>query len=295
MKVLSITEPYATLIKEKKKFIETRNWKTNYRGELYIHASLTKITKETQTNKELMALINNTTLDFGHIICKCTLKECIYMTKAYVENIKENHHQEYICGGYKEGRYAWVLENIAPISPIKAKGSLGLWNYYTEEEIMEIMAQIQYGWIDKKKKPHKNDFNNIDNLYLLATPKETLKNKLGLCWDQVELERYLFQGYLNVKTYAIIYSANNTITTHTFLTFQKENKYYWFEHAWDKYKGIHEYASLESLLLDVKEKFTFNKEYNKENLSLYGYKKPKAHLNEQELWEHYKQGTKITL
>ena len=64
MKVLSITEPYATLIKEKKKFIETRSWKTDYRGELYIHASLTKIAKKTQTNKELMALINNTTLDF---------------------------------------------------------------------------------------------------------------------------------------------------------------------------------------------------------------------------------------
>lgn len=35
MKVLSLTEPYATLIKEKKKLIETRSWKTNYRGELY--------------------------------------------------------------------------------------------------------------------------------------------------------------------------------------------------------------------------------------------------------------------
>ena len=43
MKVLSITEPYATLIKEKKKKVETRSWKTSYRGELYIHASLTKI------------------------------------------------------------------------------------------------------------------------------------------------------------------------------------------------------------------------------------------------------------
>ena len=39
MKVLSIVEPYATLIKENKKIIETRSWKTNYRGELYIHAS----------------------------------------------------------------------------------------------------------------------------------------------------------------------------------------------------------------------------------------------------------------
>ncbi len=39
MKVLSIIEPWATLIKEKKKYIETRTWKTSYRGELYIHAS----------------------------------------------------------------------------------------------------------------------------------------------------------------------------------------------------------------------------------------------------------------
>ena len=46
MKVLSLIEPYATLIVEKKKKIETRSWKTNYRGELYIHASLTKMAKK---------------------------------------------------------------------------------------------------------------------------------------------------------------------------------------------------------------------------------------------------------
>ena len=45
MKVLSIIEPWATLIKEKKKVIETRSWKTSYRGELYIHASNKKINK----------------------------------------------------------------------------------------------------------------------------------------------------------------------------------------------------------------------------------------------------------
>ena len=43
IKVLSIIEPWATLIKEKKKYIETRTWKTSYRGELYIHASKKKI------------------------------------------------------------------------------------------------------------------------------------------------------------------------------------------------------------------------------------------------------------
>ena len=45
MKVLSLTEPFATLIKEGKKKIETRSWQTNYRGELYIHASMTKPAK----------------------------------------------------------------------------------------------------------------------------------------------------------------------------------------------------------------------------------------------------------
>ena len=46
MKVLSLTEPWATLIKENMKKVETRSWKTSYRGELYIHASSTKVPKE---------------------------------------------------------------------------------------------------------------------------------------------------------------------------------------------------------------------------------------------------------
>ena len=37
MKVISIQEPYATLISLGKKQIETRSWNTNYRGEIYIY------------------------------------------------------------------------------------------------------------------------------------------------------------------------------------------------------------------------------------------------------------------
>lgn len=129
MKVLSLTEPYATLIKENKKKIETRSWKTSYRGELYIHASSTNIPKEWKNNKELMDLLKDSSLNFGHIICKCNLVDCIYMTKEYVEDMKENHYQEYICGEYKEGRYAWILENIQVLdNPIKSKGHLNIWN-----------------------------------------------------------------------------------------------------------------------------------------------------------------------
>lgn len=58
MKVLSLTEPYVTLIKNGTKKIETRSWKTSYRGKLYIHASSTKIPKEYKNNKELMTSIS---------------------------------------------------------------------------------------------------------------------------------------------------------------------------------------------------------------------------------------------
>ena len=44
--------------------------------------------------------------------------------------MKKNNYQEYICGIYEEGRYAWILENIEQLEkPIKAKGHLSIWNY----------------------------------------------------------------------------------------------------------------------------------------------------------------------
>lgn len=129
MKVLSLRKPYATLIKEKKKLIETRSWKTKYRGELYIHASKTKIIQKDKENNELMSLIENKNMNFGYIICKCNLVDCIYMTKDFINKLKTSNYQEYICGEYKEGRYAWILEDIEIIKPIEAKGSLSMWTY----------------------------------------------------------------------------------------------------------------------------------------------------------------------
>ena len=129
MKVLSIREPYASLIMTKKKRIETRSWKTSYRGELYIHASLAKLTKETKEDKELMELVKDTPLNYGKIICKCRLVDCVYMTKEFVEEIKKNK-QEYLCGDYQEGRFAWILEDVEPLKKmIDAKGHLSIWTY----------------------------------------------------------------------------------------------------------------------------------------------------------------------
>lgn len=300
MKVLSLTEPFATLIKEKKKLIETRSWKTDYRGELYIHASMTKPSKNDLEDKELMSLVDNKNMNFGNIICRCNLVDCVYMTKEYVEEMKENNHQEYICGVYEEGRYAWILEDITPLEkPIRAKGQLNIWQFYNEFEVMNLMENIEYGYVDRDFDKHFIVDETYSDNYVLQTPKEIIKNKIGVCWDQVELERYYFKGNdWNVKTYVIVHYDNDKCPTHTFLTFEKDNKYYWFEHSWSLFKGIHEYNSLKNLLVDVRDKFIkyeLNHNYKKHNLCIYNYKKPKFHLNVLEFYKHCESGINISL
>lgn len=51
---------------------------------------------------------------------------------------------EYECGLYEIGRYARVLENIEVVDNIPIKGNLGLWNYYTLEEVFSFMKDIKY-------------------------------------------------------------------------------------------------------------------------------------------------------
>lgn len=123
MKALSIREPYASLIKEGIKKIETRSFRTKYRGELLIHASKGK----SEASDEVLSLLEGE-MNPGCILCKCKLVDCVYMDEEYIENIKKNH-SEYICGRYEVGRYGWVLEDIEVIEPIPAKGQLGFWNY----------------------------------------------------------------------------------------------------------------------------------------------------------------------
>ena len=126
MKVLSIKEPFATLIKDGVKIYETRSWKTNYRGAIYIHASLSlsKSERVENANKYLTSEIKP-----GFILCKCKLVDCIPMTDEFTKYIN-NETSEYEYGLYSEGRYAWKLKVLEVLDePIPAKGKLGIWNY----------------------------------------------------------------------------------------------------------------------------------------------------------------------
>lgn len=164
---------------------------------------------------------------------------------------------------------------------------------------MSLMDNIEYGWMDNEGNKHKIFDNSYSDNYILQSPKEIIKNKVGVCWDQVELERYYFKGNIwNIRTYFIVHCDNDKYPTHTFLTFEKNNKYYWFEHSWEKLKGIHEYSSLEDLLIDVRNKFIkyeLNNNYNKNNLCIYYYEKPNFHINALEFYKHCESGINILL
>ena len=129
MRVLTLKEPFATLISVGIKKTETRSWRTNYRGEIYIHASIKKPNYDYKTEdfKKIADKYNYDKL--GYIICKCKLVDCIEMTEEYINEMKKNNYIDYICGEYKIGRFAWILEDVEIIDPILAKGRLGIWHF----------------------------------------------------------------------------------------------------------------------------------------------------------------------
>lgn len=121
MKALSIIEPYASLILEGQKHIETRSWRTNYRGTILIHASATAIPKEYRPLISEVSQVRR-----GQILCKADLVDCIEMTEDYLLSVST---RERALGFYSVGRFAWVLENVQPVDPVKVRGHLGLWEY----------------------------------------------------------------------------------------------------------------------------------------------------------------------
>lgn len=165
-------------------------------------------------------------------------------------------------------------------------------------EIMDKMKSIRYGWLDKNSNKHIDDDGDFKNDYILQTPDEVLTNKLGVCWDQVELERYLFEKKnIKVKTYFIIY-CEGICSTHTFLTYKIGKNYYWFEHAWELFSGIHKYSREKELLLDVKNKYIeneLNDDFINEKLEIYEYKKPSFHISVQDFCEHCCKCKKVIL
>ena len=174
-------------------------------------------------------------------------------------------------------------------------------NIKTPKELLEYMDNITYGFIGKNGKKYldmsSQEWNDWHDECIVQSGEELIESKVGTCWDQVELERLWFEkNNYKYKTIFIWFEVNreSDLPTHTFLIYEKDNKYYWFEHSFETYKGIHEFNTEEEVIDFIKEKqyeYALNNNYDikdgdKEKLVAYEFTKPNNHLGVDEFINH---------
>ena len=116
MKVITLIQPWATLINDGKKTIETRSWATKHRGLLGIHAGM-KVDKDACRRFGY----DPKTIRRGAILCTCTLVDCVQFPNLLIKSD--------LYGDFTAGRWGWILKDIKPLpEPIPAKGGLSVWN-----------------------------------------------------------------------------------------------------------------------------------------------------------------------
>lgn len=129
MKVLTIKQPWATLIMQGYKRFEFRSWQTKYRGDLLIHAGK-GIDKE--AIKRLEKYLPEE-LPTGKILGKVTLVDCIKMSPEFKEELLKENRDIYTKSSFQEN-YGWQMDNVQVFKElIEAKGHLSLWEYNIEK------------------------------------------------------------------------------------------------------------------------------------------------------------------
>ena len=127
MKVITVKQPFATLIAEGLKEYEFRTWRTKYRGDILIHAGKGIDKKAMERYKHL-----NLEYPLGKIIAKATITECIYVDDVLKEKLQQKDPLVYYGILQKDSNwdgYGFKLENIKKVPPVEVNGKLSLWDY----------------------------------------------------------------------------------------------------------------------------------------------------------------------
>lgn len=164
-------------------------------------------------------------------------------------------------------------------------------NIKNPQELLKFMANnIKYGYVDKQSTPYFS-FEEWNKKCVVQKGKEIVKTLVGTCWDQVEFERLWFSKHnFESSTYFIWFECEKNLPTHTFLVYKQNNKFFWFENAFENERGIHEYNSLQNLFQDVKQKhFNFCKDVSLDDfncLKIYEYSELKHNMSVNEFINH---------
>lgn len=126
MKVITIKQPFASLVAAGIKEYEFRTWKTKYRGDILIHAGK-------GIDKEAMKKFACYNLDYpsGCIIAKATISDCIKIDDEARKMLKELNSLVYgkTINNLEFDGYGFKIENVKKIEPIEINGKLSLWDY----------------------------------------------------------------------------------------------------------------------------------------------------------------------
>lgn len=137
LKAITLSQPHATLVDLQKKKLETRGWRTSYRGYLVIHSS--KIIKpdfracfSNPVFQRALAgrTINDVPLGCG--LCVVKVLACVKTTELHkLKAINFSFDKDEITfGDYRPNRWAWALQHLGSFeAPIPAPGALSLWDW----------------------------------------------------------------------------------------------------------------------------------------------------------------------
>jgi activating signal cointegrator 1 len=155
MKAISLWQPWASAIAFNSKRIETRPWRTHYRGPLAIHAAKRCVKYELihlsscwnwqgALHPVLLNKFKNLSLweslPFGAIVAVCILMDCRptgSFTQHELDDLRlpegESEHlyswTERQMGNFGLDRWGWILSDIKQVDPpIPFKGQQGLFN-----------------------------------------------------------------------------------------------------------------------------------------------------------------------
>ena len=127
MRVITLWQPWATLIAEGRKTFETRSWDTRYRGPVAIHAGLT-----VDRAMALDAGYKPDALPLGAIVAVAMLVGCMPADRAarIIEDTMPAAMaaEELANGDFSPGRWAWELGDIHPVPALRVRGHQGLWD-----------------------------------------------------------------------------------------------------------------------------------------------------------------------
>lgn len=157
----SLRQPHASLVAFGSKVIETRSWRTRWRGTLLIHASSAKIARDDaeyirMSESFQQGLLGNDPddLPLGAIVAVATLLDVIEIPegipcpgKLLGEGIVVRGTKlppdgnECDFGDYTPGRFAWVLGAIRKVDPVPCSGARGLWRA-SPELCREVRARL---------------------------------------------------------------------------------------------------------------------------------------------------------